>query len=86
MGMSPSHATSVPLVLDPSIGSITPKYHVIFVDFFNTVTATEGEVPDFSNDPWHKMFGDTLHQYHVDKSLEDEVKDPTDSPTHIPKP
>ena len=28
MGVTSDHATNVPLVLDPSTGSITPNYHV----------------------------------------------------------
>ena len=70
MGVTSDHATNVPLILDPSTGSITPKFHVIFYDQFNTVTATEDEMPDFSSNAWYKMFGDSVHQYHVDESLE----------------
>ena len=32
MGMSPLHSSSVPLVLNPSTGSITPQFHVVFDD------------------------------------------------------
>ena len=73
VGMWTDHAASVQLVLDLSTGTITPKYHVIFDDHFNTVTATEGEVPDFTSDPWYKMFGEAIHQYHVDEMLEEEA-------------
>ena len=55
MGVSSDHSTNVSLVLNPTTGSITPKYHVVFDDHFNTVTTTEGEVPDFTTDPWYKM-------------------------------
>ena len=68
MSISPVHATNVPLVLDPSTGSITPKFHVIYDDHFATVTATEEALPDFNSDAWYKMFGDSNLQYHVDDS------------------
>ena len=50
MGVSPDHATNVPLVLVPGIGSVTLKYHVYFDDQFNIVTATEEEIPEFTSD------------------------------------
>ena len=80
MGVTSDHATNVPLVLDPSTGSITPKFHVIFDDQFNTVTAREDEMPDFNSDAWYKMFGDSVHQYHVDESLEPQVNESTVPP------
>ena len=37
MGPSPIHASSVPLLLRPHSGAITPNYHVVFDDWFATV-------------------------------------------------
>jgi hypothetical protein len=42
MGISPSHASSVHLVRNLQTGSITPQYHLVFDDFFETVFS-EGE-------------------------------------------
>ena len=40
MGHSPKHASTVPLVLNPATGAITTTFHVIFDDWFATVTST----------------------------------------------
>ena len=36
MGLSPKHSSTVPLVLSPGTGAITPQYHVVFDDEFTT--------------------------------------------------
>ena len=59
-----------PLVLDPTTGSITPKFHVVFDDSFSTVSSNGKELPDFNSDAWYKLFGDTNLQYHSDESIE----------------
>ena len=79
MGVSPSHASSVPLVLNPSTGSITPQFHVVFDDWFATVSSGTTSPPDFSSDDWYKMFGSSRYQYVLDP--EDEEKDEHDSDT-----
>ena len=66
MGVSTSHASSVPLVLNPSTGSITPQFHVVFDDWFATVASVDGDGPDFTSKEWHKMFGESRYQYTVD--------------------
>ena len=38
MGFSSEHASTVPLVFNPSTGTITPKWDVVFDDWFSTVT------------------------------------------------
>ena len=38
MGLSPDHASTVPLVLNLDTGAITPQFHVAFDDWFTTVT------------------------------------------------
>lgn len=48
MGLSAKHASTVPLVLNPNTGAITPAFHVVFDDLFATVDATE--LPDFISD------------------------------------
>jgi hypothetical protein len=42
MGISPNHASTVHLVRNLQTGSITPQYHLVFDDFFETV-ASEGD-------------------------------------------
>ena len=38
VGHSPSHAGSVALVLNPRTGHVSPQFHVVFDDFFSTVS------------------------------------------------
>ena len=64
MGLSDTHATTAPLVLNLSTGSITPQFHVMFDDWFATVQSTVDEIPDFTQDEWYKLFGDSTYQYH----------------------
>ena len=63
IGLSAQHASSFPLVLNPSTGFMTAQYHVVFDDWFATVSATPDQLPDFNSDEWAKMFGDSSYQY-----------------------
>ena len=48
LGPSPSHAWSVALVLNPRTGHVSPKFHVKFDDFFETVQdkSTDLDAPE----------------------------------------
>lgn len=70
MGHSPKHASSVPIVLNPKTGTITAQFHVVFDDWFATVTSDPNELPDFNSPEWLKMFGESTFQYITD---EDEI-------------
>ena len=70
VGVSDSHASSVPLVLNISTGAITPQFHVVFDDWFATVTSEGDNIPDFSSNEWKKMFGESRFQYVQDEDLE----------------
>jgi hypothetical protein len=45
MGISPSHASSVHLIRNLQTGSITPQYHLVFDDFFETVFSDGEQEP-----------------------------------------
>ena len=84
MGLSPKYASSVPFVLNPATGSITAQFHVVFDDWFATITADANQLPDFNSDEWAKMFGDSTYQYPLDdddlaqlqeRSAEDDLDD-----------
>ena len=66
MGPSPTHASSVPLVLRPSSGAITPQFHVVFDDWFATIATSQEDVPDFGSETWARLFGDSLSRYDND--------------------
>ena len=52
MGLSSKHATSIPLVLNPETGSLTPPFHVVFDDWFATVASSVESLPDFNSPEW----------------------------------
>ena len=63
MGLSPAHTSTVPLVLNLDTGAITPQFHVVFDDWFTTVTTSVDDLPDFNSSAWLKMFGDSELQF-----------------------
>ena len=68
LGRSASHASSVPILLNPDTGTITPQFHVVFDDWFATVNSNVEDLPDFNSDDWMKMFGDSTFQYMLDEA------------------
>ena len=82
VGFSNQHASSVPLVLNPLTGAITAQYHVVFDDWFNTVSSTPESLPNFNSPEWSALFGDSVYQYPLD---DDPLGDVTaDIPTYDP--
>ena len=70
---SPSHATTVPLALNPSTGAIMPQYHVVFDDWFATIATSTGQIPDFSHPTWADLFGKQFHVFDDDDDNASEV-------------
>ena len=51
VGMSPNHANNIALVLDLQSGYVSPQFHLVFDDQFQTVEYLKsGDVPPFWND------------------------------------
>lgn len=75
VGLSPSHASSVPLVLNLDTGAVTPQFHVVFDDWFATVASDPASLPDFGSPEWEQMFGDSAYQYVVDEADSEPVDD-----------
>ena len=63
MGVSPDHASTVPLVLNLDTGAINPQFHVVLDDWFTTVTTSIDDLPDFNSTTWSLMFGDSEYQF-----------------------
>jgi hypothetical protein len=70
MGLSAQCASSVPLVLNPDSGAITPRFHVV-----------SDALPDFHSTEWSRLFGDSAYQYPLDDDDLTDVIDLTASPT-----
>ena len=49
MGISPSHSSNVPLVLNLKTGTISPQFHVVLDDYFTTVMS----ISDSDDPPGH---------------------------------
>jgi hypothetical protein len=80
MGLSSKHASTVPIVLNPSTGYITPQFHIVFDDWFSTITSSLESLPDFNSRAWAQLFGESYFQYPFDDEDETEMSindDPT---------
>jgi hypothetical protein len=72
MGNSTKHASStVPLVLNPETGAVTAQFHVMFDDWFATVTSMENELLDLNSDEWKCRFGESTYQHPFDDDADD---------------
>ena len=78
VGLSANHASTVPLVLNPTSGYITPQFHIVFDDWFATIATDVSSFPDFMSDRWYKMFGDSHYQYPFDEDDLDTERDRTE--------
>ena len=45
LGASPLHASTVGLILNPRTGNISPQFHAVYDDYFETVHSSEDEEP-----------------------------------------
>ena len=63
MGLSPDHASTVPLVFNLDTSTIKPQFHVVFDDCFTTVATSVDDLPAFNSSAWPKMFGDSEYQF-----------------------
>jgi hypothetical protein len=65
VGLSDSHSSDVPLILNLSTGSISPQFHVVFDDSFSTVMSigTEDDVPSF----WEELCLESSHRIPLDE-------------------
>ena len=81
VGMSSSHASSAPLVLNLETGAITSQFHVVCDDWFATVGSTQDQLPPFHEDAWARMFGaSTFHQDPGESDDSDDDNDEDSSP------
>jgi len=46
LGWSPLHSSTVPLVLNLSTGHVSPQFHVVFDDWFSTVSSQDEDLVD----------------------------------------
>ena len=70
MGLSKKHSSTVPLVLNPDTGYITPQFHIVFDDWFATVATNVDALPDFNSNRWARLFGDSRFQFPFDETDE----------------
>ena len=80
MGLSPKHASTVPLVLNLDTGAITPQFHIVFDDWFATVSSSPESLPPLDSPTWQQLFGDSTYQYVFDEHSADQPPSSADSP------
>ena len=68
MGFSPHHSTKVALMLNIATGNISPQYHVVFDDHYDTVDSTFAD-PNlaldqvFNGNEWSRLVSSGLERY-----------------------
>ena len=68
LGLSPKHASSVPLVLNLTTGHVSPQFHVIFDDSFSTVSSSDTELTsEDEQSEWEKLLVSNRHQSFFDE-------------------
>jgi hypothetical protein len=72
MGASPLHASTVGLVRNLRTGNISPQFHVVYDEFFETVHATQEQEPDV----WPQLIA--FQRYKSEYDDEDYVPELTD--------
>ena len=83
VGVSKSHASSVPLCLNLETGAITAQFHVVFDDEFATVASNPTDLPDFGSPQWQELFGDSSFQFVPDDS---DLSEPEQQPADVQPP
>lgn len=63
LGLSSSHASDVPLILNLQTGSISSQYHVVFDDSFSTILSMEDDPPEF----WGELCLERTHHIPLEK-------------------
>jgi hypothetical protein len=82
MGTSDRHSSTVPLVLNPNTGVISPQFHVVVDEWFATIAQSSGTMPDFTDEKWTKMFGENQLHYLIDDDDDDEQNNRPRKTTH----
>ena len=57
MGVSPNYALTIPSILNLATGQITTQFHVVFNNWFNTVSTNFEDLPNFAETSWSDLFG-----------------------------
>ena len=66
LGWSPLHASTVPLILNLTTGHVSPQFHVVFDDWFTTVSTEDKSAEDIEDVVWSQLFNDHRFQVHFD--------------------
>jgi hypothetical protein len=66
LGWSPLHASTVPLILNLTTGNISPQFHVVFDDWFTTVSTEDKGIESIDDETWNQLFMDNKFMAHFD--------------------
>ena len=68
LGRSPQHASTVPLILNPASGCISPQYHVVYNDWFSSVSTDEKGPEEFDMSTRTSFFLDNKYLAEFDEN------------------
>jgi hypothetical protein len=88
LGVSPSHSSTVGLILNLRTGYVSPQYHVVYDDEFTTVPNSESGgllngVCPFNADEWHRLVEAGIKRVIV---VDDDVLPPLHHDWELPLP
>ncbi len=76
LGWSPKHASTVPLVLNLTTGKVSPQFHVVFDDWFSTVSSKpDGTEEPIDGEDWTNLLVSDKFQVHFDENDNVELDD-----------
>ena len=76
LGWSPKHASSVPLVLNLTTGKVSPQFHIVYDDWFSTVSSMNGgEEEPLDGDTWSNLLMNQRFQVLFDEQDPVELDD-----------
>ena len=76
LGWSPKHASTVPLVLNLTTGKVSPQFHVVFDDWFTTVSSKpDGSEEPIDGDDWTNLLMSDRFLVHFDEDDSVELDD-----------
>ena len=87
LGISPSHASNVALVLNRKTTRISAQFHILFDDFFTTVKGIEmADSPDLDRFNWPDFIATHGTEKYFDEMEDSQIRDTWDNVPTAPQP
>ena len=79
VGITDIHASSVGLIRNPTTNRLSPQFHCIYDDYFETVTFNDRMPPP----NWEELTLESLHKHPFDEKIPEEFIDNWDVPEEV---